>query len=548
MHDSTEGYSCDSEASCETHIIRVNNILWTGLVLWKIPFHSVGNPQRRILNLKKPPSGNKKKKNKFVKVQVLKPTSVQLESVADPLTLELIDPARESHSSKRIRMKDIVEIKEGQGTHAFQAFKSRHGKQFVPSKDLCFSIICSDRTYDLYTDTPSLTAMLIEALRGLLKQMVVYLPSDSLRAFALTKLRDNVDPMLNQSHFFVAVKTGDVATVLWYLQRGFPVDTMENTEKKDTALLAACRLGRTDIVEIALKYDAKNDPHPYFGQTALQVAVASGHVGCVRAILEAAAESGADCIIVNHEDCNKEAPIHVASRCGNIYILELLIDHGAIMTLVDAKGRNCLHCATQSGYHTCLDFLLSTGCKLLLEERDDQGYTSLHIAVKGNKLECARTLLEHGAAVHAMTKDGRDSFMLAKKLKSDKMLQTLIRYGDYGTKLSSINSGTFGNCAIDEPLQENLFEGLDVFNICGGVSTPYNSSCPSPHGGHYSVSNYPVTPIYIADDEYETFDGGTENKVAGDQFFYYNNHLWYVYFSSGHYFFLREVDNHSQVR
>ena len=72
-------------------------------------------------------------------------------------------------------------------------------------------------------------------------------------------------------------------------------------------------------------YQAHNDPHPDFGQTALQVAVSSGHVSLVKLILDAAEESGADRIIVNHEDERGEAPIHVASRCGSLDILELLV-------------------------------------------------------------------------------------------------------------------------------------------------------------------------------------------------------------------------------
>ena len=69
------------------------------------------------------------------------------------------------------------------------------------------------------------------------------------------------------------------------------------------------------------KTGAKNDPHPHFGQTALQAAVSAGHASCVQCILEAAAPSGSDSVIANHEDPNGEAPIHVAARCGNEEIL-----------------------------------------------------------------------------------------------------------------------------------------------------------------------------------------------------------------------------------
>ena len=83
-----------------------------------------------------------------------------------------------------------------------------------------------------------------------------------------------------------------------------PVDTMDETTG-DTPLLLSCRLGFKGVVEACLRLGARNDPHPSFGQTALQAAVAGGHGGA-RLILEEAAPSMADRVIVNHVDPNKQ--------------------------------------------------------------------------------------------------------------------------------------------------------------------------------------------------------------------------------------------------
>ena len=90
---------------------------------------------------------------------------------------------------------------------------------------------------------------------------------------------------------------------------------------------------------------AKNDPHPEYGQTALQAGVSSGMKDCVSLILETAKPSSADVVIVNHEDSNKEAPIHVCCRTGNLGILGLVVEHGANLGLVDRGGKTALHCA-----------------------------------------------------------------------------------------------------------------------------------------------------------------------------------------------------------
>jgi ankyrin repeat protein len=554
-----------SSSFCGTTIVRVDDILWTGLTLWKIPFHTVGNPQRRILHIKK--ANCHKKKNKkssssnskttkgVTKVQVLKsPTRAQMESVANPLTLELSDATTKKSVSKQIGVQEMIEIKEGQNTHAFKAFKTRHGKSAVPLSNLCFSIICAERTFDFYTEAPSLTTMIIEALRRLLNQLTSSLPSSSLKAFTIAKLRNKMDPTLNESHFFIAAKSGDVKAFLWYLEHGISIDTMENDERRDTALIAACRLGREDIVEIALQFDAKNDPHPQFGQTALQVAVASGHVDCARFILNTASQSGADRTIVNHEDFNKEAPIHVASRCGNIDVLELLIDHGANLTLVDAKGRSCLHCATQSGYHACLNFLLQIGCSSMLEQRDDQGYTCLHAAVKGNKIECAHILLEHGAAVDTMTLDGKNAILLAEKQKSEKMIQTLLQFQPdvrLPPPVDSVSFDYIGN--NNNNSHDNMFQGLSLYNISGGIRTPQRQQYHS-NGAKFSEydDQYHFESSWsdnqIVENQLINSNGWSNNEYSEHDSFQLNNMLWFICISSGNYYYLRDFDNHSQVR
>lgn len=78
-------------------------------------------------------------------------------------------------------------------------------------------------------------------------------------------------------------------------------------------MILGCRLGHVEVVHLCLSLGAKNDPHPSFGQTALQAAVSGGHLKCVGLILKEAAPSMADKVIVNHVDPNKQAPLHVSA-------------------------------------------------------------------------------------------------------------------------------------------------------------------------------------------------------------------------------------------
>ena len=80
---------------------------------------------------------------------------------------------------------------------------------------------------------------------------------------------------------FPAVRRGDIAAVLAIFDQGCPVDIAQ-TGTGDTPMLLACRLGDVGMVRECLRRGSRNDPHPAFGQTALQAAVASGQEACAR--------------------------------------------------------------------------------------------------------------------------------------------------------------------------------------------------------------------------------------------------------------------------
>ena len=341
---------------------------------------------------------------------------------------------------------------------------------------------------------------------------------------------------------------------------------MEDDDVRDTPLIAACRLGRTDIVQIALQFDAKNDPHPHFGQTALQVAVASGYTDCVRRILETAAISSADKVIVNHEDYGKEAPLHVASRCGSIDVLKILLYHGANTNSVDARGRTCLHCTAQYGHKNCLAFLLDTGCQSILEQRDDRGVTCLHTSVKADHVDCSKLLLDNGSDIRAVTLDGESIFKIARRQKSRRMCRMLENYQHRG--VNSVNSRFFHSHSSQESLNNgrrtnplDIFHGLNVYTTTQGECSPtdsHNTTDPL-HTGHTNYYQYRkptstgvIENTYLRSGQYNYSHGALdsgylESSQYPSDMFQFEGETWYMFFSSGYPYFVRERDNFSQV-
>ena len=142
-------------------------------------------------------------------------------------------------------------------------------------------------------------------------------------------------------------------------------------------------------------------------------------------------------------------PVQWAARNGYLYVIQLLIAHGADPNIRDTQGYNTLHLVTHSSSimpllyllhqpisvderdsagHTALMWAAYQGDALSVElllkhganpnARDDSGLSPLHWAVvRGNKV-CIRRLFEKGAEIHAKDNEGRTARDMAVELKS----------------------------------------------------------------------------------------------------------------------------------
>lgn len=97
--------------------------------------------------------------------------------------------------------------------------------------------------------------------------------------------------------------------------------------------------------------------------------------------------------------------LHQAAHHNYCGCLVVLLRHGAIMSIEDAKGDTAVHLAAWAGHVESLSTLLAHGADVdWLSGRD--GYSPLWCAISAYQIDAARLLLKHGARVSLRSASG----------------------------------------------------------------------------------------------------------------------------------------------
>ncbi|KAF2196646.1 ankyrin [Delitschia confertaspora ATCC 74209] len=170
-----------------------------------------------------------------------------------------------------------------------------------------------------------------------------------------------------------------------------------------TPLYRAVFWNQNELVAVLLEeYSPDIEARDDDGETPLWRAVYEGNFDNVRRLIEHRAN-------VNVEDRVGNPVLHVAIEGSNRRIIELLLNQKPTLTTMDPRKRNVLHIAAEQSDPDILATLLLRN-KAEFGAVDEEGDTELcHAAYNGNK-DLAELLIQYGATVTTVNKQGRTPF------------------------------------------------------------------------------------------------------------------------------------------
>jgi ankyrin repeat protein len=126
-------------------------------------------------------------------------------------------------------------------------------------------------------------------------------------------------------------------------------------------------------------------------------------------------EHGAE---VNKRDVNNQTPLHLAMGRDWFKLARILLAHGADANVANNIGKTLLHLLSESLIHDEGDalnliwLLLERGAVAVMNRRDKNNQTPLHLAMVRDWFKLARILIDRGADANAENNDGRTPLLI----------------------------------------------------------------------------------------------------------------------------------------
>jgi len=219
-----------------------------------------------------------------------------------------------------------------------------------------------------------------------------------------------------------ACQNGAIDVVKLLIHRGIELEA-EGTGGTRAIHLAA-HGDSVSILQLLAQTGADLNARTNAGRSALHVAVNMNRTDSVRCLLELKA-------LPSLQDGIGDTPLHDAIANEQMEIVQLLLDFKADISVTNTNGFNCLQYAAYKGKVDIIKALVATRPPPhVINEKKDDGFTALHLAVVNEYLEVVELLIHEGKAdIHAQNSKLQSSLHLAVLEQNMELVQLLIKEG-----------------------------------------------------------------------------------------------------------------------
>ncbi|XP_050302900.1 uncharacterized protein LOC126740776 isoform X2 [Anthonomus grandis grandis] len=200
--------------------------------------------------------------------------------------------------------------------------------------------------------------------------------------------------------------------------------TIQTGEDNFTPLLAASFNSRHEIVKLILDERPDLNVNHYFRGTvnALQLAVMVGNIQTIQILLD----HGANISLANKQGITA---LDIACLQNQTKIVKHFLNSIADLNEFSCLVAKCLYLAASHGHHEIVEELLKRKAEVINYKEPEVVLTSLHIAALNGHLETVNILLKYNANIDEKSNDESRAIHFAASTGNSDIVKTLIEHG-----------------------------------------------------------------------------------------------------------------------